>query len=77
MILYSIVPWEIVFKNDDSSGSTFLEMEYIGEKVIVSPTQDNRYVINRIISTSPKAYLNPKLQPGVVIDRAMLDGRNL
>ncbi len=69
MILYSIVPREIVFQNSgEENVGKYIEMDYMGEKVQVTPVGNNRYLINRIISTSPKAYLNPKLQPGQYIE---------
>lgn len=68
MILYSIIPAEIVFGNtENASKYNFFEIDYMGEKVQVSPVTGNQLVINRIISTSPKAYLDPKLQPGTII----------
>ncbi|MFZ5987299.1 MAG: YlzJ-like family protein [Bacillota bacterium] len=68
MILYSIVPPEVVFDNyDKGGGQGYIEIEYLGEKVVVMPLTNNRYMIDRVISTSPKAFLNPKLMPGEVI----------
>lgn len=68
MILYTIVPTEIIFGNiGENSGNKFIEIEYMGEKVIVSPNENDGFVINRVISTSPQAYLNAKLQPGTTI----------
>lgn len=72
MILYSIIPAEIVFGNFDAAEDKYREIEYLGEKVVVLPLENNRYVINRIISTSLRAYLNPKLQPGMIIDKLLL-----
>lgn len=70
MIFHSIIPMEIVFGNKlESQEMNLLEMEYLGEKVQVSPLTNNQLVITRLISTSPKAYLNPDLQPGSVINR--------
>jgi hypothetical protein len=68
MILYSIIPAELVFADSpDRPNQTFLEMDYRGEKVQVSPLENNRYIIQRLLSSSPKAYLDPNLQPGRVI----------
>lgn len=68
MIIHSIVPIDLIFNNSENgdTGKT-LEIEYLGETVQVSPLTNNQYVISRLISTSPKAYLNPKLQPGSVV----------
>ena len=71
MILYSIIPGEVVMNNDyynSHVSENTLEIDYMGERVVVSPLENNRYVIDRLISTSPKAYLNPAFQPGTIID---------
>lgn len=70
MILYTIIPDELIFENkQEDIGSTNLkEVDYLGERVQVMQTEGNRYVISRLISTSPKAYLNPKLQPGAIVE---------
>lgn len=69
MILYSIIPAEMVFEGfeGDDRQIGFIEMEYRGEKVLTSALGGNRYVISRLISTSPKAYLDPAFQPGTII----------
>lgn len=69
MILYSIVPPEVIFENfNKCQENGYIEINYLGERVVVMPLSNNRYQINRVISTSPKAYLNPRLMPGNVIN---------
>lgn len=66
--MHSIIPNEIIFGGIYGSvDSNYLEMEYLGERVQVMPVSNSQYAIQRVISTSPKAYLNPKLQPGEII----------
>lgn len=68
MIIHSIIPLEVIFNESDKcTAAKYMEMEYLGEKVQVASLQNNEYRIERILSTSPKAYLNPKLQPGTII----------
>ncbi|TYQ13247.1 UNVERIFIED_CONTAM: YlzJ-like protein [Acetivibrio alkalicellulosi] len=67
MILHSIVPVEAVFFNSEEE-KKLMEIEYMGEKVMVVPLSNNRYIIDRVISTSLKSYLNPKLTPGSIIE---------
>jgi hypothetical protein len=70
VILYSIIPAEVIFGNCDKDyENKFVEVDYMGVKVQASMMENSKYVINRVISTSPKAYLNPKLQPGSIIER--------
>lgn len=67
MILYSIVPPEIVFSNNNNNKETendYVEIEYLGEKVLAYNTSQNEYVVDRVISTSLQAFLNAKLMPG-------------
>lgn len=69
MILYSIIPAEVVFGSGyNTQELNFVEIEYEGEKIEVAPLAGNTYKINRIISTSPKAFLNPRLMPGNIIE---------
>ncbi len=70
MILYTIIPDEFIFENrqEDIASTNLKEVDYMGERVQVMQTEGNRYVISRLISTSPKAYLNPKLQPGAIVE---------
>lgn len=70
MILYSIVPIEIVFADYSSKKpEESIEFDYLGERVEVSPLSNDQYMIKRLISTSPRAYLNPKFQPGTIINK--------
>ena len=73
MILYSIMPVDIVFKNFDYGDEVkYFETEYMGEKVQVAEAGNNQYRITKIISTSPQAFLNPGLQPGCIISNIKL-----
>lgn len=72
MILYTIMPMGVIFGDSLSISegrreTDVLEMEYLGEKVQVAPLTNNEFVITRLISSSPQAFLNPNLQPGVVL----------
>ncbi len=69
MILYTIMPPDIVFGGFGfyMNNLGFVELEYMGEKIQAIPLSNGEYKIERILSTSPKAYLNPALQPGNII----------
>ncbi|HEX9061611.1 MAG TPA: YlzJ-like family protein [Clostridia bacterium] len=70
MIIYSIIPNEVIFKEPEEKQNegNLVEALYMGEKVIVAPYENNRYTIRRVISTSPKVYLDPNLQPGTIVN---------
>lgn len=69
MILYSIIPAEVVFQ-----GSTYMEelkyiqADYRGERILVAQLTDKSYSIARLLSTRPGSFLDPALQPGNVVD---------
>jgi len=67
VILYTIVPYNVIFGSNNDIYSELFEIEYLGEKIQVYSLQDNEYIISRIVSTSPKAFLKPELQPGTII----------
>ena len=65
MIIHSIVPIEVIFQNmPEELTRRPVTMQYMGEMVEVVPNGNMGYTIARVLSTSPKAYLNPELQPG-------------
>lgn len=68
MIMHSIIPNEVIFGGiPGAEDSNYMEIKYLGELVQVMPVSNSQYAIQRVISTSPRAYLNPKLQPGKII----------
>jgi len=74
VILYSIIPPEIIFNNNSNEMITDVkEIDYMGIKVQVRANSENEYVITRLLSTSPRDYLNPKLQPGTIIKTVSQD----
>lgn len=69
MILYSIIPPDVVFsKSETSNKSLTMEIDYLGERVEVHPLVNNKYRINRVISTSPNIYLDERFAPGQIIE---------
>ena len=74
MILYSIIPPEIVFQGfqeneaAEKQNTGIFEAYYRGEKVLVSKNAYSRFEIVRLLSTCPKSFLNEYFQPGHVIE---------
>lgn len=72
MILYTIYDPSMIYQNIDyydqsNIGSGLTEMMVNGVKVLASRSVDNSMRIERILSTNPYHYLDPNLQPGVII----------
>ncbi|NLK85866.1 MAG: hypothetical protein GX279_00030 [Clostridiaceae bacterium] len=73
MILYSIVPPEIVFNGfEGDAGIKHIQGEYRGEKVLVVRMTDGSYTMSRLISTRPSSFLDPAFQPGTTVNEREL-----
>jgi hypothetical protein len=59
---------EFIFGDPGYKAGETKEIDYMGVKVEVTKGTDNEMVINRVISSSPKDYLNPGLQPGTIVN---------
>ena len=67
MIIYSIVPYDVIFSQEQENYEGRKYVNYKGELLEVSTAGGNSYKIDRIISTNPKAYLDIEIQPGTHI----------
>ncbi|MFS8500723.1 MAG: YlzJ-like family protein [Caldicoprobacter sp.] len=68
MILHTIVPIQYIFSDYTAqTRSTPRLIEWNNVKLEVLPAGEGKYQINRILSTNPFDYLNPRLQPGIII----------
>jgi len=73
VILYSIVPHELVFQgNNYMEAEKLREAYYNGERIIVAEKPDKSYEIRRLLSTNPRIFLNPIFQPGSTVDGSLL-----
>ncbi len=73
MLLYTIVPPEVVFGENDQGEPVSLpenqthELNLNGRKFMLRQLQNGQFQIDRLISTNPEDYLNPDWQPGALI----------
>lgn len=72
-MLYSIMPPEVVFEVLEAGGAngmgTLEETVLVGgPRLLLRRDARGRGVIERIISTEPRDYLDPRLQPGMPHD---------
>jgi len=75
-LIYSIVPYEQIFY-DARSEMSFVEVTLHGERVVLLKNKDNTYTIDRLVSTNPKAYLNPELMPGTLLMGVTIKNDNI
>lgn len=77
MILYSIMPAEIVFQGSSGQEEVkYIEAGYRGERVVVAQTADKRYFVSRLLSTRPASFLDTAYQPGSAVDGSELEIKN-
>lgn len=64
MILYTMMPQELIFPTQESEFGQQMEVTYDGVPVMVEQTEDHYYQIIRVISSNPDHFLDPKYTPG-------------
>ena len=73
MILYSIVPPEIVFAGFGATDDIrYIEGKYRGERVLVAQMPDGNCKMSRLLSTRPSTFLDPAFEPGITVDEREL-----
>jgi len=70
MILYTPFPNEVTNCNPEGVEPQFAEYGFCGGRMVVQPIGHTSFKISRIISTDPQIYLDPRLQPGSIINLA-------
>lgn len=63
MLLYTIVPYEMIFKPEENPD---MKTTAISGGYLELIKQNGAYYVSRVISTDPKVYLNPKYTPGTL-----------
>lgn len=68
MIIYSPLPEEVIFQNQNQDEYKLINQVWNGIPVQIMVTKDGTARIERILSTDPQDYLNADLQPGQVLE---------
>lgn len=67
MVLYTIVPPEVIWQNSDKIVSPE-ELTYLGQKVLAEPLeQPGEFKLVQLLSSDPALFLDSNFQPGTVI----------
>lgn len=71
-MLYTIVPIETIFEEEESSGigkftPAPITIRRDGIELLAEQLPGGEYRIQRLISTNPQDFLNPKWQPGSIL----------
>lgn len=67
MILYTTIPHEIIFQENERSNQNEKTIEIDGGMLVVEMLSEQQYKIVRLISSDPNLYLNPQYAPGQII----------
>jgi hypothetical protein len=68
MILYSVIPVEVVFQGLDTHKPQYEDIELQGVSMQVERISSSEARIMRLYSVNPQDYLNPQLYPGTLIE---------
>ncbi|MBP2001057.1 hypothetical protein J2Z69_002100 [Paenibacillus shirakamiensis] len=63
MTHYTILPWELIFEQEDEV-QTFTEIELNGVLLQIRMEEGNRATIVRLLRGGLEDYLNPSIAPG-------------
>lgn len=67
MILYTMMPHELIYPNDEYDFGKQMEITHDGIPLMVERTEDADYRIIRILSSNPAHYLDSRYMPGAKI----------
>ncbi|AGK53109.1 YlzJ-like family protein [Bacillus sp. 1NLA3E] len=67
MILYTMMPHELIFPVQEQDYEQTELVSYQGVPLLVEKTEDRGYRVIRVVSTDPQHYLNDQFCPGTKI----------
>ncbi|WP_028307301.1 YlzJ-like family protein [Desulfitibacter alkalitolerans] len=72
MVIYTPLLMEEVLRDYDKI-KDLKEINYQGRRLQVEMLDNGQYRIARILSSSPQDFLDPKLQPGTILQNGVLE----
>ncbi|MEH7382582.1 YlzJ-like family protein [Bacillus sp. JJ1533] len=64
MILYTMMPQELIYPQTDMEDNQFKYVDVNGVSLAVSHSQNGEYIIERVMSTDPQHFLDGRYSPG-------------
>ncbi|WP_077211578.1 YlzJ-like family protein [Bacillus dakarensis] len=64
MILYTMMPQELVFPTNNEVYDNLTQIDYEGIPLMVERTDDHAYRVVRVMSTNPDHFLDSRCLPG-------------
>ncbi|KMK77272.1 YlzJ-like family protein [Alkalihalobacillus pseudalcaliphilus] len=72
MIMYTMVPHEMIFPEDDSHYSQYKTIPIEHGHVIVQQISTDECMIVRLVCSNPMAYLQEHYTPGTIVKAGLL-----
>ncbi|MDX8362191.1 MULTISPECIES: YlzJ-like family protein [Bacillaceae] len=69
MILYTMMPAEIIFQQESEVYNQQKMVVIDGVNLLVNETTTNNYQISRVISTDPQHFLRSEVAPGNILSK--------
>lgn len=67
MILYTMMPQELIYPTDELEFNKQMMIQFDGIPLLVEQTTENCYQVLRVISSDPNHYLDSRCSPGAKI----------
>jgi hypothetical protein len=77
MILYTMMPHELVFPYEADEFSQQMTVTYQGVPLLVQQTDQQNFQVIRILSSDPQHYLDERISPGAKISFPSTEGLNV
>jgi hypothetical protein len=74
MILYTMMPEELIYPNDPDAFNRQQTVTYQGVSLLVELSDAQNVQVVRILSSDPQHYLDERICPGTKISCASLEG---
>jgi hypothetical protein len=74
MILYTMMPEELIYPNDPDAFNRQQTVTYQGVSMIVEQSDAQNVQVIRILSSDPQHYLDERLCPGAKISCSSIEG---
>jgi hypothetical protein len=71
MILYTMMPQELIYPYDENEFKNSMSITYDGVPLMVQRTAENDYRVVRVLSSDPKHFLDSRYSPGAKISLQM------
>ena len=74
MILYTMMPQELIFPTETVSASKQMMVNYEGVPLLVEMTDTQDVQVIRVLSTDPQHYMDDRIHPGSKISFSNIQG---